>query len=148
MGVPVGSRVGRAWGRRAGSLVLGLWAGLLLAGCEPTDPAESAARLFVDRYYVELDLKAARPYATGLALAKLTREEELLAGIDAPVSAGKPSVHYRLVEQSPEVTASQRSYLFELTISFSDAQVIRMALVTLQAEAGGAWKVANFEELR
>lgn len=122
--------------------------GLAGAGCEAGDPAEAAARRFVDRYYVELDLKAARPYATGLALAKLTREEELLAGIDAPASAGKPSVHYRLVEQSPEAMPSQRSYLFELTISFSDAQVVRLALVTLQGDGANEWKVANFEELR
>ena len=43
---------------------------------------------------------------------------------------------------------SQRSYLFELTISFSDAQVVRMALVTLQGNGANDWKVANFEELR
>ena len=129
-------------------MVLLALAALVHAGCEAQDPAEAAARRFVDRYYVELDLKAARPYATGLALAKLTREEELLAGIDAPASAGKPSVHYRLVEQSPQAMPSRRRYLFELTISFSDAQVVRMALVTLQDDGANDWKVANFEELR
>ena len=54
----------------------------------------------------------------------------------------------KTVEQSPGVSPSQRSYLFELTISFADAVVTRMALVTLQAESGDQWKVANFEELR
>jgi hypothetical protein len=130
-----------------GALLLAL-GGLLLPGCEPADPAQSAAGLFVDRYYVELDLAAARPYATGLALAKLTREAELLAGIDAPVNAGKPTVHYRLLEESGTSGPDQRSFLFELTISFTDAQVTRMALVTLQQNGAGAWQVANFEELQ
>ena len=132
-----------------------LWAsafvGLLgagLAACEPTDPAHAAAGVFVDRYYVELDLAAARPHATGLALAKLTREAELLAGIDAPASAGKPTVNYQMIEESETSAPGQRSFLFELTISFTDAQVNQLALVTLQSDDSGVWQVANFEELR
>ena len=139
MRVPAGWRIG---------IVAVALAGGLLPGCEPQDPAEAAAGRFVDRYYVELDLTAARPHATGLALAKLTREAELLAGIDAPAKAGKPTIHYKLVEESGTSGPDQRSFLYELTILFADAQVTRMALVTLQQDPGGAWRVANFEELR
>jgi hypothetical protein len=64
-----------------------------------------------------------------------------------PVNAGKPTVHYRLLEESGTSGPDQRSFLFELTISFTDAQVTRMALVTLQQNGAGAWQVANFEEL-
>lgn len=119
---------------------------LLSAGCEAQDPARAVGARFVDHYYVELDLAEAMPWATGLALEKLEREKKLLDGIDAPANAGKPSVYYRFVEESAS-QASQRSFLYELTISFSDASVVREALVTLREGDDGRWRVANFQEL-
>ena len=63
MRVPAGWRIG---------IVAVALAGGLLPGCEPQDPAEAAAGRFVDRYYVELDLTAARPHAW--TVAALDRE--------------------------------------------------------------------------
>jgi hypothetical protein len=120
---------------------------LLLVACEPRDPAQASAARFVDRYYVEIDLVAAMPYATGLALDKLVKEQELLEGIGVPLAAGKPSVHYRFVEEGASVHAERRSFLYELTIIFSDAQVVRQALVTVQQQPDASWRVANFQEL-
>lgn len=120
--------------------------GVLAAGCEAEDPARAVAARFVDHYYVELDLAAALPDATGLAHAKLLREQELLAGIDAPADAGRPSVYYRFLEEG-EAGATRRSFLYELTITFSDAHVVREALVTVREDEAGRWRVANFREL-
>jgi hypothetical protein len=120
---------------------------LSLYGCEPRDPAKAAAARFVDRYYVEIDLVAAIPYATGLALDKLETERELLEGIDAPLSAGKPSVHYRFLREGESRHAGRRSFLYELTITFTDSQVVRQALVTVQQQPDASWRVANFQEL-
>ncbi|MFP6664962.1 MAG: hypothetical protein VCC00_12220 [Deltaproteobacteria bacterium] len=120
---------------------------LSISACESRDPAQAAASRFVDSYYVEIDLKAAMPYATGLAFNKLVTEQELLEGIGVPLAAGKPTVHYRFVEEGASRHAERRSFLYELTITFSDAQVVRQALVTVQQQPDRSWRVANFQEL-
>lgn len=136
--------------RRAGSAV---WCGLLCAilvaaaACEAKDPAQAKAEFFVDRYYVEIDLEEALVHTAGLAREKIVREQELLKGIGPPDLTGKPSVHYRFVEESEPHGAARRSFLYELTISFRDGQVVRQALVTLQQDAAGTWQVANFREV-
>ena len=122
---------------------------VLLPGsaCAPSDPARAAAQAFIDRYYVEIDLPAAYPYAVGLARPKLEREQELLDGIDAPENSGKPSVSYRFVREHPGSTPGHRGFLYELTIRFaSGAAVVRKTLVTVRDESG-VWRVANFEEI-
>lgn len=123
-------------------------AGMAAGGCTPSDPVAAAAGTFVDHYYVQLDLAGARPFATGLALAKLDHEQELLAGIAAAQASGKPSVHYSMVEEGATNNGQQRSFLYELTITFADAQVTRLALVTMHRDSAQNWRVANFEELR
>ncbi len=114
--------------------------------CEPTDPARAGAERFIDRYYVEIDLPAAKDHAVGFALVKLDREIGLLEGIDGPESSGKPDVNYRFLTERAGSDADHRGFLYELTIHFGGGQVVRRALVTVQ-EADGGWRVANFQEL-
>ncbi|MDG2307403.1 MAG: hypothetical protein P8R42_22680 [Candidatus Binatia bacterium] len=116
-------------------------------GCTSNDPARAGAERFIDRYYVEIDLPAAREHAVDFAVVKLEREMELLEGIEAPESAGKPQVNYSFLEERVGSDADHRGFLYELTITFGGGgQVIRRALVSVQND-GGTWRVANFQEL-
>lgn len=122
------------------------WA-LALQACEPADPARAGAERFIDRYYVEIDLLAARQHAAGLARVKLDREMELLEGIDAPEASGKPDVNYRFLDEHAGSDAGHRGFLYELKISFAGGDpVVRRALVTVR-ESAGEWRVVNFQEM-
>jgi hypothetical protein len=120
---------------------------LAAGGCEQADPARAGAERFIDRYYVEIDLPAAREHAVGFAQVKLDRELELLAGIDAPESAGKPQVNYRFLQEQAGVEPHHHGLLYELTITFAEGdQVVRRALVTVRDD-DGEFRVANFQEI-
>lgn len=132
---------------RLGLVSAGLLLGLWLGGCEPTDPARAGAEGFIDRYYVEIDLPAARAHASGLATVKLDREMELLEGVDAPEAGGKPQVNYRFLEERDGSDTATRGFLYELTIRFDGGgTVVRRSLVTVQQD-GDAWRVSNFQEI-
>ncbi|MBM4269577.1 MAG: hypothetical protein FJ144_23735 [Deltaproteobacteria bacterium] len=116
-------------------------------GCTSGDPARTGAERFLDRYYVEIDLPAAREESVGVARAKIDHEMELLRGIAAPESGAKPTVHYRFVKQHDGATVQRQGFVYELTISLTGGpQILRRALVTVQQE-GADWRTANFEEL-
>jgi len=137
------ARSGRTW--LPGVVSLALLA--LALGCEPADPARVGAESFIDRYYVEIDLPAAREHSVGYATVKLDREMKLLEGIDAPESSGKPQVNYRFLAERDGTDDEHRGLLYELTITFGGGeQVVRKALVTVQNDEG-QWRVANFQEL-
>lgn len=132
--------------RPAGALALLVVGLALLAACTSDDPARAAAERFVDRYYVEIDLPAAREQAAGLARAKVEREMQLLEGVAPPEEEVRPRIHYRFLEQQAS-GRDRRGFLFELTISFDRGeQIQRRALVTV-GEQHGAWHAVNFQEL-
>jgi hypothetical protein len=116
------------------------------AGCASDDPARAAAERFVDRYYVEIDLPAARAEAVGLAREKVDKQIKLLTGVSAPESGSRPTVHYRFLEQQADADRDRRGFLYELTITFEGDQATRKALVTVRQE-DGSWHAANFQEI-
>lgn len=119
-----------------------------LLGCEPSDPARAGAESFIDRYYVEINLPAAREHAVGYAVAKLDREMELLQGIGAAESSGKPHVNYRFLREREGSDAGHRGFLYELTILFEGGgEFVRRTLVSVQEDGSGGWRVANFQEI-
>lgn len=131
-----------------GAVVAALALAMPLLGCEPSDPARVGAENFIDRYYVEINLPAAREHAVGYATAKLDREMELLEGIGAPESSGKPHVNYRFLSERDGSDADHRGFLYELTIIFGGGgEVVRRALVSVEEDEAGVWRVANFQEL-
>jgi hypothetical protein len=115
-------------------------------GCQSSDPARAGAERFMDRYYVEIDLPAAREETVGIAREKIEHEMELLEGIDAPESGAKPTVHYRFLAGHEGSSAHRQGFVYELTILVAGQELTRRALVTVQEEAG-SWRAANFEEL-
>jgi hypothetical protein len=118
----------------------------MLAGCSQGDPARAAAERFVDRYYVEINLPAAREEAVGHAREKVDNQITLLSGVAQPEAASRPTVHYRFLEQQGETERDRRGFLYELTITMDGDQAKRKALVTVR-EDGGTWRAANFQEI-
>ncbi|MFI5398160.1 MAG: hypothetical protein ACHQ9S_21705 [Candidatus Binatia bacterium] len=116
-----------------------------LAACRPDETTSlGIAERFVDQHYVRIDLEAAKPFCTGLALKKLQNEQQLTQGQAIDESTRKPTVRYRLVQKTDE--ADHGSFVFEGTIQVEDAgQFSRKWLVSTRRE-GDLWKVSNFEE--
>lgn len=130
-------------------LLSGLFVGallLVLHACQ-SDPrsARGIAERFLDAHYVEINLQAAKPYCTGLALNRLEDEIRLTEGQPIDENTRKPLVHYRLVEEKPRGEKST-SFLYETTISVDGAgEFTKKVLLTLrQGEQG--WQVANYSE--
>jgi len=119
---------------------------LVLHACQ-SDPhsARGIAERFLDAHYVEINLQAAKPYCTGLALNRVEDEIRLTEGQPIDESTRKPLVHYRLVEEKPRGEKST-SFLYETTISVDGAgEFTKKVLLTLrQGEQG--WRVANYSE--
>ena len=118
---------------------------LCLAACQsdPNSP-QGVAERFVDQHYVLIDVKAAKPFSTGLALHKLESEEKLTEGNTIDETTMKPTVRYRLIERrdNPE----QPAFIFEGTIYVDGSDgFTRKWLITTRRE-NDAWKVSNFEE--
>ena len=118
----------------------------LAAACTSDDPARAAAERFVDQYYVEINLPAAREESVGLARDKVEREMKLLEGVTPAEAAVRPRIHYRFLEQQSS-DRDRRGYLYELTITFdSGEQVMRRALITMRDDQG-TWHAVNFQEM-
>ena len=133
---------------RAGWFVrsLGLFLWLAVAGAcgHDLNTAQGIVEEFVDQHYVRIDLEAAKPFCTGLALQKISNEQRLTQGQQIDESTRKPAVHYRLLETKDD--PEHPSFVFQGTIDVDDAgQFTRKWLVTMRRD-GDAWKVSNFEE--
>jgi len=120
---------------------------LLASGCSRGDAARTAAEHFIDAYYVEANLPKAREEAVGLARSKIEDQVKLLAG-QAPSDPGqRPTIHYELLQAQDEAERDRRGFVFELSIHLDGGEKLaRRTLVTMRDE-GGAWRVANFQEL-
>jgi hypothetical protein len=120
---------------------------VLLAACRSSASSpQGVAEHFVDQHYVQMDLKAAQAYTTGVAWQKVEEEKKLIGDQQIDASTRKPRVTYRLKEE----VASQgepTSFVFEGTIHVDGAgEFTRQWLVSTRKETDGAWKVSNFSE--
>ncbi|MEI8360384.1 MAG: hypothetical protein WCH13_18105 [Deltaproteobacteria bacterium] len=143
-----GSRPTALRRRLPGRILLSLASVLLVAqGCSRGDPVRSGAEHFVDAYYVEVNLPRARDEAVGLARSKIEDQIKLLAGQGPPDSGARPTIHYKLLQSQDEAQHDRRGFLFELSIHLDGGETLaRRSLVTMREE-GGAWRVANFQEI-
>jgi hypothetical protein len=113
-------------------------------GCQSANSARGVVDRFIHQYYVIIDLKAAEPYCTGLALDKLHHEIELTAGQKIDANTRKPTVHYKLKAQRD--APDHVEFLFRATIDVPEGGSFeRNWMITARRDAN-AWKVSNFGE--
>lgn len=128
------------------TLSVGAWVALLLChGCTPAgDSAEHAARAFLDRYFVELDQKAALGLTEGLARAKI-EDEIRRVGDDRPTAEERARVYYRQMSQSAQDDGV--SFRFRLTVVIPGDATVEPELLVRVRPNEGTWRVSNFEFL-
>jgi hypothetical protein len=118
---------------------------LLLGACR-ADPnsARGVAEQFVDQHYVSINLAAAKPFCSGLALRKLEEEQRLTQGQAIDESTRLPTVRYRLIEQKEDPESA--TFVYEGTIHVDDAGQFKRRWIITTRRTGTVWKVSNFEE--
>lgn len=131
--------------RRAAAVTATLLA--LGVGCAP-DPASprGAVERFLDTHYVRIDVRGSLPLTAGVARAKVEREIALTEGVAIDATTRTPSIHYRLLEETPGEDGSMR-FLYEATIAPPEAEAFRRRWLVLARQVDGAWMVTNYEEL-
>jgi len=111
-------------------------------------PAPNSPRGVVDRFiaahYMAIDLKAAEPLCTGLALDKLREEMRLTEGQHIDETTRKPIVHYKLTakRESPD----HIEYLFRATIDVPDGGSFEKNWMITARKQADTWKISNFSE--
>ena len=128
-------------------LLIGTLVGTLvgLAGCH-ADPSTSRGRaeLFLDAYYVEIDLPRALEHTAGVAHAKVEQSIELTRNNAIDETTERPTVHYRFDAEHPDGAAAVNYvYLADLTAAGESSQ--RKIVLTVRQQDGD-WRVTNFQE--
>jgi len=122
-----------------------LWL-IVLAACTPsTHSPDGVARAFVDRLFVEADLRAALLLTEGPARAKVEAELRLLG--DQPASDGheRPRVFYRQLDR--QAAADAVTFYFRLTVVVVDDQPIEPEVIVRVRPSDNEWRVSNYELL-
>ena len=120
------------------------FASIVATGCHPANSARGVVDRFIDQYYVAIDLKAAEPFCTGLALDKLHHEMQLVGNQRIDENTRKPVVHYKLTAERDG--ADHIEFLFRATIDVPDGGTFnRNWLITARRDAD-TWKVSNFDD--
>lgn len=130
--------------RNAGLLFIATFASLVALGCHPANSARGVADRFIDQYYVAIDIRAAEPFCTGLALDKLRAEIKTLDGQKIDASTRKPRVHYKLITERG--TTDHVQFLFRATIEVPDNGTFNRNLLITARKTADTWKVSNFED--
>jgi hypothetical protein len=113
-------------------------------GCMPANSARGVVDRFIEAHYIAIDLKAAEPFCTGLALDKLRKEIALTAGQKIDDSTRKPIVHYRL--KAERDGTDHVTFLFLATIDVPDGGSFEKDWMITARKEGTDWKVSNFSE--
>jgi len=107
--------------------------------------AVGVSERFVDAHYVSINLTAAAPFCTGVALRKLQEEQRLTHGQPIDETTRKPTVRYRLIDKREE-DGDHATFVFEGTVQVEDAGRFTRKWLITTSRTGGVWKVSNFEE--
>ncbi len=130
--------------RCAELLFIAGFASLVATGCHPANSARGVADRFVDQYYVAIDLKAAEPFCTGLALDKLHREIQMIGDQKIDANTHKPTVHYKLTAERDAIDHVE--FLFRATINVPDGGSFNRNLLIIARKTADTWKVSNFDD--
>jgi hypothetical protein len=107
--------------------------------------AVGVSERFIDAHYVNINLTAAVPFCTGIALRKLQEEQRLTQGQRIDETTRKPTVRYRLIDKKEE-DGDHATFIFEGTIQVEDAGQFKRKWLISTRRTGDVWKVSNFEE--
>jgi hypothetical protein len=117
---------------------------LEVAGCTPANSPLGVVDRFIEAHYLAIDLKAAEPLCTGLALEKLHKEIALTEGQQIDASTRKPVIHYKLTaERDGE---DHVTFLFLATIDVEDGGSFKKNWMITARKQGADWRVSNFSE--
>jgi hypothetical protein len=130
--------------RRALIAITAALAVTTLVACTSPNSPRGVVDRFIAAHYMAIDLKAAEPLCTGLALDKLHEEMKLTEGQHIDESTRKPIVHYKLTakRESPD----HIEYLFRATIDVPDGGSFQKNWMITARKESDAWKVSNFSE--
>jgi len=121
------------------------WTMIAAHGCTPGGESPRAtAEAFLDAHYVDIDLEAARPLCTGLALDKLEKEVALTRDAAIDAETRKPRVTYRVEESRDGSDRAQYAYVLEIRPDGADI-FQKLVLLSLRHEADG-WRISNYTE--
>ena len=109
----------------------------------PNSPSGVVDR-FIAAHYMAIDLKAAEPLCTGLALDKLHEEMRLTEGQHIDETTRKPIVHYKLTAKRESLDHIE--YLFRATIDVPDGGSFEKNWMITARKQADTWKVTNFSE--
>ncbi len=107
--------------------------------------AESTARAFLDRYFVELDQKAALGLTEGVARAKIEDEIRRLGDDRSSAAEERTRIYYRQVARS--VQEDGVAFRFRLTVVVPGDATVEPELLVRVRSNEGTWRVSNFEVL-
>ena len=116
----------------------------LAAGCTQSNSSRGVVDRFIAAHYIAIDLKAAEPMCTGLALDKLHQEMKLTAGQEIDATTRKPIIHYTLKAERKE--AERITYLFRATIDVPDGGSFDKNWMITARVQGGNWMISNYSE--
>lgn|SRR5262249_23052796 len=124
--------------------LLAAFAIVAAAACNPSNSPRGVVDQFIAAHYMAIDLKAAEPLCTGLALDKLRDEMKLTAGLKIDDSTRKPVIHYKLKDERK--AQDHIEYLFRATIDVPDGGSFEKNWMITARKDDGRWKVSNFSE--
>ena len=131
-------------GRLAPIVVLAAIVTLTATACPAPNSPRGVVDRFIAAHYMAIDLKAAEPLCTGLALDKLHEEMRLTEGQHIDETTRKPIVHYKLTakRESPDHV----QYMFRATIDVPDGGSFERNWMITARKQADTWKVSNFSE--
>jgi len=131
-------------GGHAALIVAAATAAIVLTGCPSPNSPRGVVDRFIAAHYMAIDLKAAEPLCTGLALDKLHEEMKLTEGQKIDETTRQPIVHYKLTakRESP----NHIEYLFRATIDVPDGGSFQKNWMITARKDANTWKVSNFSE--
>ena len=131
-------------GRVAPFVVLAAIVTLTATACPAPNSPRGVVDRFIAAHYMAIDLKAAEPLCTGLALDKLHEEMRLTEGQHIDETTRKPIVHYKLTAK--RASPDHIEYLFRATIDVPDGGSFEKNWMITARKQADTWKISNFSE--
>ena len=119
-------------------------AALSAAACTRFNSPRGVVDRFITAHYMAIDLKAAEPLCTGLALDKLHQEMKLTQGQSIDEATRKPVIHYKL--KAERDAPGHIQYVFRATIDVPEGGSFKRNWMISARKEGDTWKVSDFNE--